>query len=254
MALWELIVAALFVVLAVAHSVLGERDIVQPLLAQSWEIALPRWAADRILRFAWHLTSVAWLGLAAIVVGVQPLVVVGLVAAVSAATIALQLPGHFAWPLFLVAAFSAGVQSGALGSAALRALGWLGVAALTLAAAVHVFWAAGGRRGLGAVLPTTGAGARLFTPTPALTVLVAGALLVQAGAAGVLLSATTPPAAVVWIAGAGTAVLAARAVGDGRYAGFTKSERSTAFARSDDRLFTPLVVLLALSGLAALLV
>jgi hypothetical protein len=46
-------------------------------------------------------------------------------------------------------------------------------------------------------------------------------------------------------------VLLARAVGDGRTVGLTKTVRGTAFARNDDRLFTPLCVALGLAGLRA---
>ena len=59
--------AALVVALGLAHSFLGERYILQRLLRRE---DLPRLfgSADftrRTLRFAWHVTSVAWLGLAA---------------------------------------------------------------------------------------------------------------------------------------------------------------------------------------------
>jgi hypothetical protein len=60
--------AALLVALAVAHSALGERYILVRLFRRQ---DLPKlFGSDRFtrrtLRFAWHVTSVAWLGFAAI--------------------------------------------------------------------------------------------------------------------------------------------------------------------------------------------
>lgn len=65
-----LVAAALAVWIAVAHSVLGERYILVRLFRRD---NLPRlfgsdWFTKRTLRFAWHVTSVAWLGFAALLV------------------------------------------------------------------------------------------------------------------------------------------------------------------------------------------
>lgn len=62
--------AALTVLVGVAHSYLGERYIIRRLLRRD---DLPRllgsdWFTRRTLRFAWHLTTVAWFGLAAVMV------------------------------------------------------------------------------------------------------------------------------------------------------------------------------------------
>ncbi len=64
------IAAALVVLLAVAHSYLGERYLLIRLLRRP---DLPKLLGGdaftkRTLRFAWHLTSVAWCGLAVTVV------------------------------------------------------------------------------------------------------------------------------------------------------------------------------------------
>ena len=64
-----LITAGTFIVLAIAHSALGESGILRPLFAVEWTVNEPRWAVERILRFAWDLTSVTWLGFAAIAMG-----------------------------------------------------------------------------------------------------------------------------------------------------------------------------------------
>jgi hypothetical protein len=59
--------AALLVITAFAHSVLGERRLIGPLLARR-EGVLASDLARFILRFAWHLTSVTWAVLAVILV------------------------------------------------------------------------------------------------------------------------------------------------------------------------------------------
>lgn len=62
--------ASAFVVLGVAHSYLGERFVLAPLFRLS---ELPGLLGSsqymrQILRLAWHVTSLAWVGLASIVV------------------------------------------------------------------------------------------------------------------------------------------------------------------------------------------
>jgi hypothetical protein len=59
--------AVLLVVTAFAHSALGERRLIGPLLARR-EGVLSSDLARFILRFAWHLTSVTWAVLAVILV------------------------------------------------------------------------------------------------------------------------------------------------------------------------------------------
>jgi Protein of unknown function (DUF3995) len=117
-------------------------------------------------------------------------------------------------------------------------------------AALHVYWALGGQFGKGVVIPER-AGALLFKPSPAATLLVAAALVAAATCALAQGGAVTAP-------GTGSqagccvlaALFAARAVGEGRYVGFLKRVRNTAFARSDSWLYSPLCVLLATGFLA----
>jgi hypothetical protein len=59
--------AVLLVVTAFAHSMLGEWKLIGPLLARR-EGVLANDLARIILRFAWHLTSIAWIVLALILV------------------------------------------------------------------------------------------------------------------------------------------------------------------------------------------
>ncbi len=61
-----MIAAVLLSLLAMAHSYLGERHILLPLFRRS-ELPIAfrgRSFTRHTLRFAWHLTTVAWLGLA----------------------------------------------------------------------------------------------------------------------------------------------------------------------------------------------
>lgn len=108
--------AALAVLLASAHSYLGERYILTRLLRRE---GLPRLFGGteftkHTLRFAWHLTSVAWVGFAAVLVALaSPARDTGqCVAEVISATFGLSglvtLIGsrgrHLAWVVFLTVA------------------------------------------------------------------------------------------------------------------------------------------------------
>lgn len=104
--------AALVVALSLAHSWLGERYLLQRLFRRD---DLPRLfgSADftrRTLRFAWHVTSVAWLGLAAVlVVLARPPIsanalglAVGLAFLVQGVVALVGSRGrHLSWPAFL---------------------------------------------------------------------------------------------------------------------------------------------------------
>ena len=113
-----LLAAALAVALGVAHSFLGEKYILIRLFRRS---DLPKLFGGteftiRTLRFAWHLTSVAWWGAAALLflLARGPLsssAVSGVLAAVflvSAGIIFVASRGrHLAWPVFLAIGFIA---------------------------------------------------------------------------------------------------------------------------------------------------
>jgi hypothetical protein len=104
--------AALVVALGLAHSWLGERYLLRRLFRRD---DLPRLfgSADftrRTLRFAWHVTSVAWLGLAAVLVVLArpPISASALGLAVGVAFLVqgvIALAGsrgwHLSWPVFL---------------------------------------------------------------------------------------------------------------------------------------------------------
>jgi hypothetical protein len=124
MNLWLLVAALLVVLLGAAHSYLGERYILIRLFRRD---DLPKlFGSDvftkRTLRFAWHLTTVAWLGLAALVVlitrpGAAPSrgavgAAVAATAAVSAVVTVVGSRGrHLAWAVFVAIAAAAWIGS-----------------------------------------------------------------------------------------------------------------------------------------------
>jgi hypothetical protein len=110
--------ASLALVIGVAHSYLGERYILARLFR--WP-DLPKLFRNlefttRTLRFAWHVTSVAWWGFAAILALLaRPPVsfhaislIVGITFLVTSAAVLVGSRGrHLAWPLFLLIAIVA---------------------------------------------------------------------------------------------------------------------------------------------------
>ncbi len=115
-----LIIAALGAVgIGLAHSILGEPGIVRPVVSRmNWDGVPPD--ADflnRTVRFAWHITTLAWIGLAAILLA--PLVGLGGEPAFAAFTVAVTFlvtgivtliatrGRHLAWVVFLGIAASA---------------------------------------------------------------------------------------------------------------------------------------------------
>lgn len=247
----ELIIAACLFVLAGAHSVLGETDILRPLFAATWAMErTPRWATEKVLRFAWHLTSVAWIAMALAILDVPLLVSIAGMSLVSAAMIFVMLRGHLAWPLFLLAGVAALHQYGALDRSTLRAGAVLTSVALVAAAGLHVYWALGGTWMLDRAVPKTSRPG--FQPGRGLTLAVAVGLAAFAALVAVVAFDSGPDVARPFVA-IGVAVFTLRAIGDTKVAGFTKTVRDTAFAVADDRWFTPVVVFLALGATGALL-
>ena len=108
--------AILLVAVAAAHSILGERYILRRLFRRG---GLPRlfggeWFTKQTLRFAWHITSVAWLGFAAALLvlaryeNAEPGPVLKVIAGTflaSSAVAGLASRGkHLSWPIFLAIA------------------------------------------------------------------------------------------------------------------------------------------------------
>ena len=99
------------------HSWLGERRLIGPLLAPERRqgILASSTFARQVLRFAWHLTTLAWWGIGAILAALtlapmdqQGRLVAAVIAATFLATGAIILivshGRHLAWPVFLVIA------------------------------------------------------------------------------------------------------------------------------------------------------
>ena len=107
-----LVAAALCTALAIAHSYLGERYILIRLFRRA---DIPKLFGGtefttRTLRFAWHLTSVAWLGAAALffqlaqgpIASSAVAMILGVLFLVNAGVTLVASRGrHLAWPLFL---------------------------------------------------------------------------------------------------------------------------------------------------------
>lgn len=112
--------AALAFGTGIAHSYLGERYILIRLFRRA---DLPQlfgsdWFTRRTLRFAWHLTSVAWWGFGALMIviadpsrtpsrGSLSAVVAATFLVTSAITLFASRGRHLAWPVFLAVALAA---------------------------------------------------------------------------------------------------------------------------------------------------
>ena len=241
----QLIPILALVSLALLHSVLGEWLLLRPLLQHAdWPtLSIGRALGRRTLRFAWHLTSLAWLGLAAVLwthgegaPGIAAVVLgaSGLVA------FAFSRGQHFAWALFLVGALGALTSAHLISPAIGALLGGLAAVVLGLLALLHLGWALGLRWGLEVVLPTR-EGHRAMNPGPLMTLAVAAALAVAALLAlGLARLMPLPFSQTLGLLAAG--VFALRAIGEGRFVGLFKRVRGSRFATYDDLLFTPLCV------------
>ena len=125
MTTYLLIAAALTILIGLAHSYLGERYILIRLFRRT---DLPRlfgsdWFTKRTLRFAWHITSIAWWGFAAILIAFAQenlqdprqitLQAIAATFGVSAIlTLAASRGRHLAWIVFLAIAVLSWLASG----------------------------------------------------------------------------------------------------------------------------------------------
>ena len=248
----SLVTAAAWCLLALFHTGLGERLVLRPLFeSPEWDLGrMSRQRAEILLRFAWHVTSVTWLALAAITIGVPIYLPIFVVAMAAAIPLLIALRGHPAWPIFLLAAIGAAWPSGWL-EPALRPLALSAVVVLALLGVLHVAWAAGLKLGLSGAVPSSRNGKALFRPGPLLTLAVAASLFAFSALLILVLFSELLLARI--LVGLGVLVLVVRAIGDGRYVGFFKQVRDTQFGQLDDRLFTPIVVFLVFGSLGALL-
>ncbi|TNJ62460.1 DUF3995 domain-containing protein [Paenibacillus hemerocallicola] len=119
---------------------------------------------------------------------------------------------------------------------------------------LHVFWAFGGKWGVGAVIPRHN-GKRAFTPGIGATLVVA--LLV--GAAGVILLVQANLLDLsgqyfivrmgAWVC---AGVFAVRVIGDFHYFGIFKKKATTLFSKMDTYLYVPLCAFLSLVFIIAI--
>jgi hypothetical protein len=126
------------------------------------------------------------------------------------------------------------------------------IAIFVALAALHVFWAAGGRAGGAAAIPRD-AGRPLLTPSPRSTLAVAAALMAAAlvvGAAAGWLGRGSPVRVGRPLAYLLALVFALRAIGDFRYVGFFKSMGEEPFRSWDTWLFSPLCLAIAAAAFA----
>ena len=122
---------------------------------------------------------------------------------------------------------------------------------LLMLAGMHLYWAAGGKAGKGAAVPSA-SGRPLMRPSVLGTAMVAVGLCVMAALLALRIGWLNVPAlpgnGVVIEVGAWliAAVFALRAIGDFRYVGFFKRIRDSRFARLDTLAYSPLCACLAL--------
>jgi hypothetical protein len=114
---------------------------------------------------------------------------------------------------------------------------------------LHLFWAAGGKLGGAAAVPSAN-GVATFKPSRLITVAVAVALFSAAiivATAGDLFAVPVPRTLTTGPALVLATLLAARAVGDFHWVGFFKTHGDGSFARLDTLVYSPLCLALAAS-------
>ncbi len=258
MAIELLVPGVLLVAIGATHSALGERYLLGPLCAAPHWPATPlgERAAKRILRFAWHLTTLAWaaagFGVAALAFdggdlagNVQLAALTLALLATGAVVYGVSRGAHLAWPAFAAAGLMIVPVLAPRAYAELRhGIGVAGGALLLAIAAWHFYWAAGGRRGLQAAVPRRKDGTAVLAPRAVASAL-AGAAIALAGsvfwmAIGWLPAPLPGPALRIGLA-AMAAIFALRLIGDFRYVGLFKRVRGTEFGRRDDAIYGPLL-------------
>lgn len=240
------VATACLATLAVGHSALGEWKILGPLLRSDLPaFTLRSTFVKRVLRFAWHLTSIAWIALAACLwIAPASAAIVGAGMVVSSLVALIGARGrHFAWALF--AAGGLGALRSCYDGPAPTWLAYIGAATAAVLALLHVAWALGSTWGLDAAIPKTD-GRRRFEPGPAAALAVAVALAVLAIVFLGLGAVVTVPG-VSSLALCAAIVFGARTIGDFRHFGLFGRGRGDAFSRNDAMLYTPLCFALAAS-------
>lgn len=265
--------AAVALVIAALHAVLGELRILNVVLqaplgfSRESDVILAR----RTLRYVWHLVSLLLVSLALALSGLAcfPLSVAALVVlavfggvAIWAAAICFTYTGgkHPAWPLFLtlgaLCLWTAAANPGpATISTGFRPAGLGAGLFLATLGLLHAFWTLTGTEGLRFALPEKD-GRLAFQPGRVTTGLVA--LLFSLAGALVLARVTAMgpvdlQSVLTWACWGIAAIFGLRAIGDFHYVGLFKREHETLFARLDTAIYTPLCLVVGASvALAAL--
>jgi hypothetical protein len=129
--------------------------------------------------------------------------------------------------------------------------GSVAILILLIVAALHIYWAAGGKVGKGAAIPSAN-GRAVIKPSTFGTAMVAVGLCAMAALVALRIGWLDLPAlpgnSVVveigtWLI---AVVFALRAIGDFRYVGFFKRIRDGKFARLDTLAYSPLCAFVAL--------
>lgn len=119
-------------------------------------------------------------------------------------------------------------------------------------AALHFYWAAGGRFAMQGVVPT--ARDQPLFEAGLFGAAAVGCALVAAAAVSALRGGLLPLDLPAWFSRAGTwalvLVFAVRAIGEFRYVGLFKRVRGTLFARLDSLVYSPLCLLISALALA----
>ena len=121
-----IIAASLTIFIGLAHSILGERYVFAKLFSLDSlpEINGSQLFTKRLLRWAWHITTLAWWGFAAILIAVandygqrEILIITALTFASSALVSAISSRGwHLSWIVFLSIAAICSYVASTLGS------------------------------------------------------------------------------------------------------------------------------------------
>ncbi|MEQ9500796.1 MAG: DUF3995 domain-containing protein [Deltaproteobacteria bacterium] len=252
---WTTAAALIVSVVALLHSVLGERYLIGPLIRDMPRGPLSLPFARRTARAAWHLTTLALWALAAGLVWPQATTsIFGATMLTAAVALGLWTRGaHFAWPLFAAAGTLAAVAHDA--RVLVVPAAWGLTAVLIAIAMLHVYWAAGGRWAIEGAVPFLDRKPR-FVPGRLATIAVAvalGGLAVAVLAAAEVVALPVSSSLAKTLVALGGAAFVLRAIGEGRYVGFFKRRGGTLFARRDTAIYTPLCVFLGFASFAVVL-
>lgn len=137
----------------------------------------------------------------------------------------------------------------------MKSLYWFLIITFLMLAVLHFYWAVGGKWGFENALPHSEEGQRVLNPRPVESAIV-GLGLLAFGVFYVLRSDFVSINLPGWLATGGSwlipIIFLLRAIGDFKYVGFFKTITSTNFARLDTYIYSPLCMLVAITGFVLL--